>query len=129
MVITFAPLHAAVKVMHDRAGTPSSNTVHAPQTPCSQPKWVPVRSSFSRTKSARLVRGSAAICTARLFTVSAIILMPQPLGRHVSAHSPEYDDEPRLRRRPSPEWRPLHARRSALYSRWLPVHRTVLQRS
>src|SRR5690606_6340776 len=32
-------------------------TVQAPQTPCSQPTWVPVRCSSSRRKSARDSRG------------------------------------------------------------------------
>ena len=31
------------EVMHDRAGAPSISTVHAPQTPCSQPICVAVR--------------------------------------------------------------------------------------
>ena len=30
-------------IRHDRIGRPSTSTVHAPQTPCSQPTWVPVR--------------------------------------------------------------------------------------
>jgi hypothetical protein len=32
--------------------------VQAPHTPCSQPKWVPVRPQSSRKKSARVLRGS-----------------------------------------------------------------------
>ena len=32
-------------------GSPSSSTVQAPQTPCSQPTWVPVRARSSRRKS------------------------------------------------------------------------------
>ena len=36
---------------HERTATPSSWTVHAPQTPCSQPTWVPVRPSSWRRKS------------------------------------------------------------------------------
>ena len=35
------PSACTARVRHDRAGRPSSSTVHAPQTPCSQPTWVP----------------------------------------------------------------------------------------
>ena len=34
---------ATANVRHARAGTPSMSTVHAPQTPCSQPMCVAVR--------------------------------------------------------------------------------------
>jgi hypothetical protein len=34
---------ATANVRHDRAGAPSISTVHAPQTPCSQPICVAVR--------------------------------------------------------------------------------------
>ena len=30
-------------IRQERIGWPSTSTVHAPQTPCSQPTWVPVR--------------------------------------------------------------------------------------
>ena len=36
-----APSACTARVRHERAGLPSSSTVHAPQTPCSQPTWVP----------------------------------------------------------------------------------------
>ena len=56
--------------MQERAGISSSNSVQAPHTPCSQPRWVPVRLRLSRRKSARWVRGSTEASTARVFTVS-----------------------------------------------------------
>ena len=37
----------------------STITVQAPLTPWSHPKWVPVRSSFSRRQSASVIRASA----------------------------------------------------------------------
>jgi hypothetical protein len=37
-----APSACTASVRHERAGRPSSSTVQAPQTPCSQPTWVPV---------------------------------------------------------------------------------------
>ena len=42
-VVISARSAATAKVMHDRAGAPSISTVHAPQTPCSQPMCVAVR--------------------------------------------------------------------------------------
>ena len=70
MVRTSAPSQAAANAMHERAGIPSMSTVQAPHTPCSQPRWVPVRWRRSRRKSARWVRGSTSASTGRPFTVS-----------------------------------------------------------
>ena len=42
----------------ERAGSPSTSTVHAPQTPCSQPRCVPVSRRSSRRKSASVLRAS-----------------------------------------------------------------------
>ena len=39
------------KIRQDRTGAPSSNTVQAPHTPCSQPTWVPVNPRSCRRKS------------------------------------------------------------------------------
>ncbi len=64
--------------MQARAGSPSSSTVQAPHTPCSQPRWVPVSSSVSRRKSARCVRGSACAVTSRPFTRRLTAVMPGP---------------------------------------------------
>ena len=69
--------------MQDRCGLPSSVTVQAPHTPCSQPRCVPVRCRCSRRKSARWVRGSTNACSARPFTVretdvSDMGVMPPP---------------------------------------------------
>ena len=45
----------------ERTGRPSTSTVQAPQTPCSQPRWVPVRPQSSRIASASVRRGSTSI--------------------------------------------------------------------
>src|SRR5450756_2369989 len=47
----------------ERIGVPSIRTVQAPQTPCSQPTWVPVRRRSCRRKSDRSLRaGADAVC-------------------------------------------------------------------
>src|ERR1700686_1040884 len=51
------PSACTAKIKHPRVILPSTNTEHAPQTPCSHPRWVPVSSSSSRRKSARCWRG------------------------------------------------------------------------
>jgi hypothetical protein len=42
IVVTDCPSAVTAKSRQDRTGTPSSSTVHAPHTPCSQPTCVPV---------------------------------------------------------------------------------------
>jgi hypothetical protein len=42
-------LHARMR--QERTASPSTSTVQAPQTPCSQPMWVPVRRSSWRKQS------------------------------------------------------------------------------
>ena len=41
MVISWSCAVTA-NIRHERIGWPSTSTVQAPQTPCSQPTWVPV---------------------------------------------------------------------------------------
>ena len=60
-----------------RTETPSRRTVHAPQTPCSQPTWVPVRPRRWRRKSVRRSRGSTSSTTLRPLTVTVISVMPR----------------------------------------------------
>ena len=57
IVRTSQPSAWTASIRHERTGSPSSCTVHAPQTPCSQPTFVPV-SPWSRMKSDSRVRGS-----------------------------------------------------------------------
>ena len=42
IVRTSCPSQATAKAIQERAGSPLIRTVHAPQTPCSQPRCVPV---------------------------------------------------------------------------------------
>ncbi len=42
IVVTSPPSTVTAKSRHERTASPSSSTVQAPQTPCSQPTWVPV---------------------------------------------------------------------------------------
>src|SRR6266542_2505735 len=51
IVSTAWPLTNTVGVRHALTGSPSSSTVHAPQTPIPQRSWVPVRSSVRRRVS------------------------------------------------------------------------------
>ena len=51
------PSACTANIKQPRVILPSTNTEHAPQTPCSHPRWVPVSSSSSRRKSARCWRG------------------------------------------------------------------------
>jgi hypothetical protein len=74
MVTTSAPSACTASMRHERTGSPFTSTVHAPHTPCSHPRWVPVSSSFSRRKSASDVRTSAAAERDAPFTVSSIVL-------------------------------------------------------
>ena len=59
-------------IRHARTGSPSSRTVHAPQTPCSQPTCVPVSSRSPRRKSASVVRGSTTAVRRSPLTVTVI---------------------------------------------------------
>src|SRR5438094_2726337 len=52
MVVTSRSPTVWTSVMHDRVGTPSSCTVHAPQWPSPQATFVPVRPRSSRRVSA-----------------------------------------------------------------------------
>ena len=51
-----APAACTASRRQDRTALPSRSTVQAPHTPCSQPRWVPVSPSPSRSRSASVVR-------------------------------------------------------------------------
>jgi hypothetical protein len=53
--MTLVPSACTVSIRQARTAAPSTMTVHAPQAPCSQPRWVPVR----LTHRARLARRAA----------------------------------------------------------------------
>src|SRR5580692_4494541 len=52
------PLACTANIRQERTATPSTSIVHAPQTPCSQPTWVPASSNSWRRKSESSVRDS-----------------------------------------------------------------------
>src|SRR4051812_36472134 len=58
MVVIWMPSLWTANIRQDRTGTPSSSTVQAPHTPCSQPACAPVRPNWSRRQSSNVVRGS-----------------------------------------------------------------------
>src|SRR5690349_9462840 len=58
-------------IKHERADSPSNKIVQAPQTPCSQPTWVPVSPSPWRRKSLNNRRGS----TWRLYSFSLTVIV------------------------------------------------------
>ena len=60
---------------HERTAAPSIMTVQQPQTPCSQPTWVPVAPSEWRRKSLSSMRGSASAETLRPLSVSPILAL------------------------------------------------------
>ena len=64
-VITSRPATWPTGVMQAQTCSPSSSTVQAPQSPASQPIFVPVRPSSSRKASARQASGAAWTSTAR----------------------------------------------------------------
>src|SRR5512146_192121 len=54
---------------HAVTGSPSSSTVHAPQSPAAHPPLVPIRHRLSRSTLEGRSTGRAMICTPRPFTV------------------------------------------------------------
>ena len=60
-------------IRQERTISPLTRTVHAPQTPCSQPTCVPVSLRCSRRKSARFSRGSTCASTRSPLTTSEIV--------------------------------------------------------
>src|SRR6516165_11269258 len=84
MVSTSRSSQATASIKHDRAGSPSIKTVQAPQTPCSQPRWVPVRFRRSRKKSANDERGGTSSATAAPLMRKRIAVTAAPAELHAS---------------------------------------------
>src|SRR5262245_10604165 len=72
MVSTFRPFTCTANIRQARTDRPSTSTVQAPQTPCSQPTCVPVKPNSCRRKSARLMRASTVASTRRPLIVTAM---------------------------------------------------------
>ena len=72
---------------HEQTGTPSIRTVQAPQSPASQPTFVPVKPSCSRrTRESRCV-GGALTETARSFTRSVCSCFVSEVGAKVAIYA------------------------------------------
>ena len=56
-VVIDSPSMLTASSRQDRIGTPPTSTVQAPQTPCSQPTWVPVSRRSCRRQSDSNRRG------------------------------------------------------------------------
>src|SRR5437763_2147085 len=72
IVVTVAPSHCTASSKQARALSPSTSTVQAPHTPCSQPTWVPVSPRSSRRKSLSARRGSISRSTTTPLTVRRV---------------------------------------------------------
>ena len=83
-VSTVEPSAWTASRQQPRTETPSRRTVHAPQTPCSQPTCVPVRPRRWRRKSVRSRRGSTSSTTTLPLTVTVISVTP-PAPRRAAA--------------------------------------------
>src|SRR5579863_8274113 len=68
------PSACTANIRQERTGAPSTSTVQAPQTPCSQPICVPVCPQSSRMESTRVRRGSTRIACALPLIVSVTSL-------------------------------------------------------
>ena len=77
-LVTAHPSACTPNIRQARTGSPSTRTVHAPQTPCSQPRCVPVSPRSSRSRSARVRRGSISASTGSPFTVKLTIIRLLP---------------------------------------------------
>ena len=85
MVVISAPSACPANIRHERAGSPSTSTVHAPHTPCSQPRWVPVSPTSSRITSLNVRRASTVTCCAVPLTVKPTLMTLPPAVRSASS--------------------------------------------
>ena len=77
---TPAPSHCTASIRQPRTISPLTRTVQAPQTPCSQPTWLPVRPRSSRRKSTSVLRAST-----RSETGSPLTVREMSSARSISA--------------------------------------------
>src|SRR4051812_28391228 len=78
-VVILVPSACTARIRQERTASPSTSTVQAPQTPCSQPMWVPVRRSSWRRQSASVRRGSTFTLTGLPLT-SNLVILPRHRG-------------------------------------------------
>ena len=72
-VVTSCPSTWTASIRHERTGSPSTSTVHAPQTPCSQPTCVPVSPRSWRSASDSSRRTGTVASRGTPFTVTVIV--------------------------------------------------------
>ena len=104
-----APSTCAAGTRHDTAWRPSSRTVHAPQSPASQPTFVPVSPRSSRRTSDRRRIGSTATRDARPLTANSIGARRSAAASRAADRLERPADE--LQRRPRAGTRPSRGRR------------------
>src|SRR3954453_17720561 len=106
-VVTPWPSPWTASIRQERTGSPTTSTVHAPQTPCSQPTCVPVspRSCRSASDSSRRTgteasRGTPFTVTVIVRSVSTLIRFPLCtwLGSFLGRCPPRAGGAPGLRR-------------------------------
>src|SRR4051812_883369 len=71
----FLPCACTANIRHDRIASPSMITVQVPQTPCSQPIWVPVWPQSSRMASTSVLRGSTRMAWSRPLIVRVMSIL------------------------------------------------------
>src|SRR5207253_7478251 len=81
IVNTSAPAASAARKQHELTGSPSTSTVHAPQTCTSHERLAPVSPSPSRRKSSRSSCDSTSRTSSRPLTLSAICTRHPALPR------------------------------------------------
>lgn len=82
MVVIGLPATSDALVTHERAGSPLTWTVQAPQTPMPQPNLVPLRFSSSRSTQSSGISGSPSYCLGLPLMVNVIM---KPLSALVAA--------------------------------------------
>src|SRR5450755_2804015 len=78
MVVIFRPPTSTASSMHEATGTRSSHTVQAEHEPRSQPIFVPVNPSASRSASTSVVDGSTETSRSSPLTFKVIPAVPGP---------------------------------------------------
>jgi hypothetical protein len=96
---------------HAQTGSPSNRTVHAPQSPASQPTFVPVNPRCSRKTRERRCAGGAAIETSRSFTTNLTTHLVSDAGAMLAitnsphTHPERAEPDAKLRRVGKQPWR------------------------
>src|SRR3990172_5361556 len=99
-VVTSRPSTVAASTMQELTGSPSSQTVHAPQLPCSHPNFGLVTSRCSRRSCSRLVWTGASTDTRFPLSLKAMMTLAMalvPLAQAAGLHQhPRHQDAGQL---------------------------------